>query len=37
VRAAWWQERRDEVEDGFLVEPQIQGQAGTSWEASHER
>jgi hypothetical protein len=22
--------------DGFLVEPQNQGQAGTSWEPSHE-
>jgi hypothetical protein len=22
--------------DGFLVEPQNQGQAGTSWELSHE-
>jgi hypothetical protein len=21
VRAAWWQEQRDEVVDGFLVEP----------------
>jgi hypothetical protein len=32
VRAAWWQEQRDEVVDGFLVEPQNQGRAGTSWE-----
>jgi hypothetical protein len=36
VRAAWWQEWQDEVEDSFLVEPQNQGQAGTSWEPSHE-
>jgi hypothetical protein len=36
VRAAWWQEQRDEVVDGFLVEPQNQGRAGTTWERSHE-
>jgi hypothetical protein len=36
VQAAWWQEQRDEVVDGFLVEPQNQGQAGTTWELSHE-
>jgi hypothetical protein len=36
VRAAWWQEQRDEVVDGFLVEPQNQGRAGTTWEPSHE-
>jgi hypothetical protein len=36
VRAAWWQEQRDEVMDGFLVEPQNQGRAGTTWEPSHE-
>jgi hypothetical protein len=36
VRAAWWQERQDEVMDGFLVEPQNQGRAGTTWEPSHE-
>jgi hypothetical protein len=36
VRAAWWQEQRDEVLDGFLVEPQNQGRAGTTWEPSHE-
>jgi squalene cyclase len=30
VRAAWWQERQDEVENGFLVEPQNQGRAWTS-------
>jgi hypothetical protein len=36
VWTAWWQERQDEVEDGFLVEPQNQGSAGTSWEPSHE-
>jgi hypothetical protein len=35
-RAARWQEQQDEVEDGFLVEPQNQGRAGTSWEPSHE-
>jgi hypothetical protein len=28
-----WQ---DEVMDGFLVEPQNQGRAGTTWEPSHE-
>jgi hypothetical protein len=36
VRAAWWHEQQDEVVDGFLVEPQNQGQAGTRWEPSHE-
>jgi hypothetical protein len=36
VRAAWWQEQLDEVVDGFLVEPQNQGRAGTTWELSHE-
>jgi hypothetical protein len=36
VRAAWWHEQQDEVVDGFLVEPQNQGQAGTTWESSHE-
>jgi hypothetical protein len=36
VRAAWWHEQQDEVIDGFLVEPQNQGQAGTTWEPSHE-
>jgi hypothetical protein len=36
VRAAWWHERQDEVVDGFLVEPQNQGRAGTTWEPSHE-
>jgi hypothetical protein len=36
VRAAWWQERQDEVMDGFLVEPQNQGRVGTTWEPSHE-
>jgi hypothetical protein len=36
VRAAWWQERQDEVVDDFLVEPQNQGRAGTSWEPSYE-
>jgi hypothetical protein len=30
------QERQDEVMDGFLVEPQNQGGAGTTWEPSHE-
>jgi hypothetical protein len=34
VRAAWWQEQQDEVMDGFLVEPQNQGRAETSWEPS---
>jgi hypothetical protein len=32
----WWQERQDEDMEGFLVEPQNQGQAGTTWEPSHE-
>jgi hypothetical protein len=36
VRAAWWHEQKDEVVDGFLVEPQNQGLAGTTWEPSHE-
>jgi hypothetical protein len=36
VRPAWWHEQQDEVVDGFLVEPQNQGRAGTTWEASHE-
>jgi hypothetical protein len=36
VRAAWWHEQQDEVMDGFLVEPQNQGRAGTTWETSHE-
>jgi hypothetical protein len=36
VQAAWWQEQRDEVVDGFLAEPQNQGRAGTTWEPSHE-
>jgi hypothetical protein len=36
VRAAWWQEQRDEIVDGFLVEPQNQGRAGSTWEPSHE-
>jgi hypothetical protein len=36
VRAAWWQEQQDDVIDGFLVEPQNQGRAGTTWEPSHE-
>jgi hypothetical protein len=36
VRAAWWQEQRDEVVGGFLIEPQNQGRAGTKWELSHE-
>jgi hypothetical protein len=35
VRAAWWHEQQDEVMDDFLVEPQNQGQAGTTWEPSH--
>jgi hypothetical protein len=36
VRAAWWHEQQDVVVDGFLVEPQNQGRAGTTWESSHE-
>jgi hypothetical protein len=35
-RAAWWHEQQDEVVDGFLVELQNQGRAGTTWEPSHE-
>jgi hypothetical protein len=37
VRAAWWQEQQNEVGlvDDFLVEPQNQGRAGTSWEPIH--
>jgi hypothetical protein len=34
--AAWWQEWQDEVEDSFLVEPQNQGRARTTWESSNE-
>jgi hypothetical protein len=34
--AAWWKEWRDEVGDGFLVEPQNQGRAGNTWESSHD-
>jgi hypothetical protein len=36
VRTAWWQEQQDEVMDGFLVKPQNQGRAWTTWEPSHE-
>jgi hypothetical protein len=36
VRAAWWHEQQDDVMDGFLVEPQNKGRAGTTWEPSHE-
>jgi hypothetical protein len=36
VRAAWWQEQQEEVVDGFLVEHQNQGRAGTMWESSHD-
>jgi hypothetical protein len=36
VRAAWWHEQQDEVMDGFLVAPQNQGRAGTTWEPSLE-
>jgi hypothetical protein len=36
VRAAWWKEQRDEVVDGFLVEPENQGRDGTTWEPSPE-
>jgi hypothetical protein len=35
VRVTWWQEQWDEVVNGFLVEPQNQGRAGTTWELSH--
>jgi hypothetical protein len=37
VRAAWWHEQQVEVVDGFLVEPENQGRAGTTWVPSHER
>jgi hypothetical protein len=36
VRAACWHAQQDEVMDGFLVEPQNKGRAGTTWESSHE-
>jgi hypothetical protein len=36
VRAAWWHEQQDEVVNGLIIEPQNQGQAGTTWEPSHE-
>jgi hypothetical protein len=36
VRAAWSQEHQDELMDDFLVEPQNQARARTSWEPSHE-
>jgi hypothetical protein len=36
VRAGWRQEKQDEVGYGFLVEPQNQGRAGTTWRPSHE-
>jgi hypothetical protein len=36
VWAAWWHEQQDEVVDGFMLEPQNQGRAGTTWEPSHE-
>jgi hypothetical protein len=36
VRDAWWQERQEEVMDGFLVQPQNQGRAETTWESSRE-
>jgi hypothetical protein len=36
VQAAWWHEQKDEVVDGFLLEPQNKGRAGTTWEPSHE-
>jgi hypothetical protein len=28
VRATWWQERQDDVMDGFLVEPQTMVEPG---------
>jgi hypothetical protein len=36
VLAAWWQEKQDEVVYGFLVEPQNQSRARTTWQPSHE-
>jgi hypothetical protein len=36
VRSAWWHEQQHEVMDSFMVEPQNQGRAGTTWEPSHE-
>jgi hypothetical protein len=35
-RTAWWHEQQNEVMDDFLVEPQNQDRAGTTWEPSHE-
>jgi hypothetical protein len=46
VRGTWWpagssvgrmvHEQQDEVMGGFLVEPENQGRAGTTWVPSHE-
>jgi hypothetical protein len=36
VLAAWWNEQQDEVMESFLVEPQNQVRARTTWEPSHE-
>jgi hypothetical protein len=36
VRIAWWHEKQDEFGCGFLVEPQNQGRAETTWQTSHE-
>jgi hypothetical protein len=36
VRAAWWQEKQDEVGYGFFVELQNQDRAGMTWRPSHE-
>jgi hypothetical protein len=36
VRATWWHEQQDEIMDDFLVELENPGQAGTTWEPSHE-
>jgi hypothetical protein len=32
----WWHELQDEVMDNFLVEPENQGRAGTTWKPNHE-
>jgi hypothetical protein len=36
VRAAWLQEKQEEVGYGFLVEPQNQGRVGMTWRPSNE-
>jgi hypothetical protein len=36
VRAVWCHEQQEEIMDDFVVEPQNQGRARTTWEPSHE-